>query len=270
MKRIRFYALLVLMGSAAIVACQKEKILVLGDHHEKTGETGSQYHIWCASLQEGTVTLEVFHGGKEAYDFSYSWDGKFTIPFPDSCSTCRQAEIRVSAQGANQSTDSLSQVVTIKLSELNLSAADLTKGITLKIMNASDENNTVYLHSAIENYRSGECTLVIRGGDDDGDIITFDPDMIYGMPVVVVETSCDKGAWKNLWLKMDLREQDTIKPSFSYLMPVNIYLSDSLPGYTPKAGDRLTGSFRKMKSDEVCADRIADTQPVNIISLYKR
>jgi hypothetical protein len=272
MKRILFYAMLVVVVSAAVAACQKEKILVLGDQHVKTDQSGELFHIRCALLSEGTVTLDVFHGGDEAVEFSYSWDGQVTNPFPDSCTTCKQIEIRLTGKGTNQDTDTLSysQTVTIKLSDLNISTDDLNGGTILKIMNTSDEKNPVYLHAANGIARGGECTWTIDGGDGDGEIITVDPDLIYGLLVVVVETSCDKGAWKNLWLKTDLSEQDSVKPSFTYLMPVSIYLADSLYGYTPKIGDRLTGSFKKVKSDEVCADRIADTQPVNIISLYKR
>lgn len=167
MKRISFYVMLALLGSVIIVACRKEKVLVLGDQHVKSGETGESgdpFHVWCASLDEGKLIVEVFHGGNEAQEFSFSWDGQITNPFPDSCNSCRQVEIRIIRAGTNQDTDSLSfsQTVSFNLSDLNISTEDLNNGTLLKIMNASDENNFISLYAPEGKARGGECTWTTR------------------------------------------------------------------------------------------------------------
>ena len=74
MKRHHYFGLL-LLTAAAIVACQKENFRVLGDHYEKSGNSGNRFHITCASLSDGTVTIDLRHGGKAPQEFSYAWDG---------------------------------------------------------------------------------------------------------------------------------------------------------------------------------------------------
>ena len=268
MKRMSFYALLLLIGSAAIVSCNKD-VSVLGDQYEKSVNEGDPFRIHCATLEEGSLTLELIHGGKEAHEFEITWDGKFTNPFPDSCNTCKQIEILVKHSGTNQFKDSLcyGQEVSTALADLKISGEDLKGVIMLKIVNTTNAENAVYLYPASEQVRGGDCTLDNGSGDDDGE--DYDPDMIYNLPVLVVETTCTGGAWKSLWLKTDFNEQDSVKPAFTYLMPVFDYASDSL-GYTPKAGDKLFGNFKKEVSKDVCDELKSETQPVDIYNLKKR
>jgi hypothetical protein len=265
MKKIHVFAMLILMVTTAFWACQKDNVFsVLGDHHENTSGSSDRFHVCCASLSEGIVTLDVYHAGTVPGEFSFTWDGTTTIPHPDSCATCKQIEIKVVKKGTSPENAGLSfrQEVPINLSDLSISSDLLKDGTALKITNGSDNENPVYLFVGGGTGKGGECTETSGGIDY--------TNLVPSYPMIVVESSCNKGIWGNLWLKTDLSEQDSIKPSFTYLMPVNIPIPDSLYGYTPKAGDRVYGMFSKVESADVCADRKADTQAVNVLSLRKR
>lgn len=249
----------------AFASCSKDNPKVLGDHYEKTGSIGDPFNIYCASLEEGTVALELFHGGKEDHKFSYSWDGKISVPYPDSCSTCSQIEIKISHDSKNENNSSLDykQTVSFKLADINIKASDLTHVVFLKITNSIDETNSIPLQwSASGLMRNGECVW----GDSNDPV---NPDMIYSLPVLVVESTCEMGSWENLWLKVDVAEGSTDKPSFTYLMPVKDFSADSC-GFIPQLGDKLIGSFRKVKYDDLCTDRKSDTQPADVFYLRKR
>jgi hypothetical protein len=263
-----FYAMLLLTGATAIVSCRKD-VSVLGDQYEKSGTGGDLFHIRCATLDDGQLTLELFHCGTADHEFELTWDGSFNNPFPDSCTACRQVEIRVEHHGTNQDEDSLwyGQQVAISLADLKLTVEDMKTVTFMKIVNTTDPANTVLLFAGAGQAKGGDCTL--DNGSGDGDDENYDPDMIYNLPVLVIETSCTGGAWKSLWLKTDFSEQDSVKPAFNYLMPVFDYASDSL-GYSPKAGDKLLGDFKKVESDIVCEELKSQTQPVNIYNLRIR
>ena len=276
MKSVRHLVVLTLLVSTAWVSCQKEEARVLkveyevlGKTREKTTGTGELFYIRCATLQDGLITLQVVHGGKDAHAFAVTCDGTITVPDPDSCSTCTRLTVMVNHLGINENKESLDfiQEVTIPLADLKLPAGTLERTTVLVFKNSSDESNLVGIWSpSTGSGQGGECT----GNPDGGDDGETDPDMIYDLPVVVAKSGCDAGAWGQLWLKADVAGDDPDKPPFTWLMPVEVYTSDSLPAYSPREGDKLTGTFRKMSSGQVCETISRETQPVYIYGVTKR
>lgn len=275
MNRMRLFVVLTLVVSAATVSCRKEEnkvsgtaYTVLGQAKEKTTGSGELFYLRCATLSQGTVTLQVVHGGKDAHEFSLSCDGRITVPDPDSCTTCTAMEIVVNHLGINENKTQLEfvQEVSFKLEDLKINIDDLNKVTTLLFKNSSDEGNRIGIWSPSSGYgQGGECSGTTGGGGGE-----TDPDFISGLPVIVVKTNCTAGAWGELWLKTDLADDDPDKPAFTYLMPVEVQGNDSLPAYIPQEGDKLTGSFRKMASDKVCETLSKETQPVYIYGVTKR